>query len=186
MTKKKQHFRESLKSFIGSHIDPEKDEQLKETKTEIDDKVKRILKLIEEEDLVQQGGLSVENSKKQPLLELIEDVQKQYHLLYGQYDNLKGELIEKVHGKHGKDTSSSSGSESDDSSKHEVGKNGHFESEKITHGIKQELETTNLDIAELNSKLRATSEERDALQLEHQTALNKIQEAEEIIKKFKD
>jgi hypothetical protein len=33
MTKKKHDFRESLKSFIGTHIDPEKDEQLKETKT---------------------------------------------------------------------------------------------------------------------------------------------------------
>jgi hypothetical protein len=33
MTKKKRHFQESLKSLFGSHIDPEKDEQLKETKT---------------------------------------------------------------------------------------------------------------------------------------------------------
>jgi hypothetical protein len=33
MTKKKHHFQESLKSLFGSHIDPEKDEQLKETKT---------------------------------------------------------------------------------------------------------------------------------------------------------
>ena len=156
---------------------------------EIDDKVKRILKLIKEEDLEEQDGLSEENSKKEPLIELIEDLQKQYHSLYGQYDHLKGELRKKVHGKHGKDTSSSSSSdsESDDSSKHKGNKHGRLESEyqKIIDGMKQKLEAANLELAELKSKLTATGEEKDALKLEHQTGLIKIQEEEEIIRNLK-
>ncbi|KAJ6341705.1 hypothetical protein OIU78_009789 [Salix suchowensis] len=155
MTKKRHHFQESLKSLFGSLIDPEKDEQLKETKTEIDDKVKRILK-------------------------------KQYHSLYGQYDDLKGELRDKVHGK---DTSSSSSSdsESDDSSKHKGSKKGRLESDyqKIIDGMKQKLEAANLELAELKSKLTATGEEKDALKMEHQTAMIKIREAEEIIRNLK-
>ncbi|KAJ6308033.1 hypothetical protein OIU76_017745 [Salix suchowensis] len=185
MTKKRHHFQESLKSLFGSLIDPEKDEQLKETKTEIDDKVKRILK-VKKEDLEGQNGLSEENSKKDPLLELIVDLQKQYHSLYGQYDDLKGELRDKVHGK---DTSSSSSSdsESDDSSKHKGSKKGRLESDyqKIIDGMKQKLEAANLELAELKSKLTATGEEKDALKMEHQTGLIKIQEKEEIIRNLK-
>ncbi|KAJ6712597.1 COP1-INTERACTIVE PROTEIN 1 [Salix purpurea] len=185
MTKKRHHFQESLKSLFGSLIDPEKDEQLKETKTEIDDKVKRILK-VKEEDLEGQNGLSEENSKKDPLLELIVDLQKQYHSLYTQYDDLKGELRDKAHGK---DTSSSSSSdsESDDSSKHKGSKNGRLESDyqKIIDGMKQKLEAANLELAELKSKLTATGEEKDALKMEHQTAMIKKREAEEIIRNLK-
>ncbi|KAJ6701830.1 COP1-INTERACTIVE PROTEIN 1 [Salix koriyanagi] len=185
MTKKRHHFQESLKSLFGSLIDPEKDEQLKETKTEIDDKVKRILK-VKEEDLEGQNGLSEENSKKDPLLELIVDLQKQYHSLYTQYDDLKGELRDKAHGK---DTSSSSSSdsESDDSSKHKGSKNGRLESDyqKIIDGMKQKLEAANQELAELKSKLTATGEEKDALKMEHQTGLIKIREAEEIIRNLK-
>ncbi|KAG8661879.1 COP1-interactive protein 1 [Manihot esculenta] len=185
----RQHWRESIKSFFGNHIDPEQGEQLKGTKTEIENKVKKILKLLKEEDLEEKDGFSGENSKKEPLVELIEDFHNQYQLLYKQYDHLTGELRKKFHGKRAADTSSSSSSdsESDHSSKGKGNKNGKLKSEyqKIADVLKQELETTNLEVAELKSKLIATNEEKEALNLEHQTALSKIKETEEIIRKLK-
>lgn len=38
-----------MKSFLGSHVDPGKDEQLKETKIELDDKVTKILDALNED-----------------------------------------------------------------------------------------------------------------------------------------
>ncbi|XP_043816600.1 COP1-interactive protein 1-like [Manihot esculenta] len=186
---KKRHWRESIKSFFGCHIDPEQGEQLKGTKTEIENKVKKILKLLKEEDLKEKDGLSGENSKKESLVQLIEDFHNQYQLLYEQYDHLTGELRNKFHGKRGADTSSSSSSESesDHSSKGKGNKNGKLKSkdQKIVDVLKHELETTNLEVVELKSKLIATNEEKEALNLEHQTALSKIKETEEIIRKLK-
>ncbi|KAG8496838.1 hypothetical protein CXB51_008131 [Gossypium anomalum] len=173
---RKHRFRESMKSFFGHHVDPEKDEQLKGSKIEIDDKVTKILKLIKDEE---------NDSKKEPLVQLIEDFHKHYQSLYEQYDHLTGELRKKVHGKREKDAlySSSSDSDSDFSSKDRNSKNGQLDSEfqKIADGIKQELEEANLEIADLKRKLTATSEEKDALNSDYLASLSKVQEAEETI-----
>lgn len=147
---------------------------------EIDDKVTKILKLIKDEE---------NDSKKEPLVQLIEDFHKHYQSLYEQYDHLTGELRKKVHGKGEKDalSSSSSDSDSDYSSKDRNGKNGQLESEfqKIADGIKQELEEANLEIADLKRKLTATSEEKDALNSDYLASLRKVQEADEIIENLK-
>ncbi|MBA0824846.1 hypothetical protein Goarm_021486, partial [Gossypium armourianum] len=177
---RKHRFRESMKSFFGHHVDPEKDEQLKGSKIEIDDKVTEILKLIKDEE---------NDSKKEPLVQLIEDFHKHYQSLYEQYDHLTGELRKKVHGKREKDalSSSSSDSDSDYSSKDRNSKNGQLESEfqKIADGIKHELEEANLEIADLKRKLTATSEEKDALNSDYLASLSKVQEAEETIENLK-
>ncbi|KAL7165515.1 hypothetical protein ACSBR2_041241 [Camellia fascicularis] len=186
---RKHHLRESIKSFFGSHVDPEKDEELKGTKTEIEDKVQKILNLIKEEDEDEKGGNTVGKSKKEPLVELIEDFHKHYQSLYARYDHLTGELREKVHGKQEKDTFSSSGSDSDSdySSKEQGSKNGKLQNEfqKVTDDIKQELQSAHLEVADLKRKLTETTEEKEALHLEYQTALNKIQEAEKMISDLK-
>ncbi|KAK6274639.1 hypothetical protein POUND7_004348 [Theobroma cacao] len=185
----KHRFRESIKSFFGHHVDPEKDEQLKGSKIEIDDKVKKILKLIKDEEAEENGGISIANSNKEPLVQLIEDFHKHYQNLYAQYDHLTGELRKKVHGKREKDASSSSSSDSDSdySSKDGGSKNGQLESEfqKIAEGIKQELEMAKMEIAELKRKLTATNEEKDALHSENLASLSKLQEAEEIVRNLK-
>ncbi|KAB2093695.1 hypothetical protein ES319_A02G110600v1 [Gossypium barbadense] len=177
---RKHRFRESMKSFFGHHVDPEKDEQLKGSKIEIDDKVTKILKLIKDGE---------NDSKKEPLVQLIEDFHKHYQSLYEQYDHLTGELRKKVHGKQEKDalSLSSSDSDSDYSSKDRNSKNGQLESEfqKIADGIKQELEEANLEIADLKRKLTATSEEKDALSSDYLASLSKVQEAEETIENLK-
>ncbi|GLU05935.1 hypothetical protein SLE2022_230080 [Rubroshorea leprosula] len=187
---RKHRFRESIKSIFGHHVDPEKDEQLKGTKKDIEEKVKKILKLIKNEQLEESDGITTTDSKKGPLVELIEDFHKHYKNLYAQYDHLTGELRKKVHSKQETDPSSYSGSDSDSdsdsdhSSRGQDCKNGKLESEsqKTPEGIEQELETANQEIAELKRKLTATNEEKDALKSECQTAVSKIQEAEEVIR----
>ncbi|KAL4333373.1 hypothetical protein GQ457_07G007400 [Hibiscus cannabinus] len=173
-------FRESIKSFFGHHVDPEKDEQLKGSKIEIDDKVTKIFKLIKDEE---------NDSKKEPLIELIEDFHKHYQSLYEQYDHLTGELRRKLHGKREKDASSSSSSDSDSdhSSENRGGKNGQLESDsqKMADSIKQELEAANLEIVDLKRKLTTTSEEKDALNFDYLASLSKVREAEEIVKSLK-
>ncbi|GLT78128.1 hypothetical protein SLA2020_496740 [Shorea laevis] len=186
---RKHRFRESMKSFFGSHVDPEKDEQLKGSKIDIEEKVGKILKLVKKEEPEDSDGISTTNAKTEPLVELIEDFHKHYQNLYAQYDHLTGELRKKIHGKKENDASSlcSSDSDSDHSSKGQDHKNGQLKSEfqKTTDGIKQELETANLEIAELKRKLIATNEEKDALNSEYLTAVSRCQEAEEVIRNLK-
>ncbi|KAJ1386069.1 Protein Networked [Sesbania bispinosa] len=88
----KRHFRELSKSF-GSQIDPEKSEQLKRTKTDIENNLSRIQTLIKSEDQSRKEG----NSRKETeLLGLIEDFYNQYQSLYTQYGRLTGEYVKAV------------------------------------------------------------------------------------------
>ncbi|CAA2965748.1 leucine-rich repeat-containing DDB_G0290503 [Olea europaea subsp. europaea] len=166
----------SFKSFFGSLIDTERDEELKGTKAEVDGKVEEILKALKEEE---------DNLGKGPVADLVKDFYNHYQSLYDQYDHLTGELQKKVHDRRGKDSSSSSSSDSDsDHSPRKKGtKNGKMENdfENNTASIKQELETAILQVADLERKLTVTAEENEALRLEYQSALSKMQEAEKII-----
>uniref|UniRef100_A0A166CQB5 NAB domain-containing protein n=1 Tax=Daucus carota subsp. sativus TaxID=79200 RepID=A0A166CQB5_DAUCS len=65
-------------------------------------------------------------------------------------------------------------------------KNGRKQSniEKLTGGIRHELEIANLEIVDLKSKLGAVSEESEALNSKYQIASQKVQESEEEIKRL--
>ncbi|MED6183534.1 hypothetical protein PIB30_038761 [Stylosanthes scabra] len=163
----KHRLRDSMKSLFRSHIDPEKEEQLKGAKGEIQDKVKRILKLVRDEH-VEDDDTPLEPSKKESLVKLIEDFHSQYQSLYAKYDNLTDELRKKIigNGKQEKESfSSSSDSDSDYSSMDKDSKNGQLENEfqKTINGMKQELQTVHMEVAELNQKLTMTSEEKEDL-----------------------
>ncbi|RYR10431.1 hypothetical protein Ahy_B05g078882 isoform A [Arachis hypogaea] len=161
----KHRLRDSMKSLFKSYIDPEKEAQLKGAKGEIQDKVKRILKLIKDEHL-EEDDAPLELSKKESLVKLIEDFHIQYQSLYAKYDNLTDELRKKIIGKKGKESfSSSSDSDSDYSSMDKDSKNGQLENEfqKTINGMKQELQTAQREVAELNQKLTMTSEEKQDL-----------------------
>ncbi|KAF5734765.1 leucine-rich repeat-containing protein [Tripterygium wilfordii] len=163
------------------HIDPEKDEELRGTKQEIEDKVKRIRKLVNE-DHGEEDGVSVENSRKESLADLIDDFYEHYQSLYAHYDHLTGELRKKVHDKQDKESSSSSSdSDSDKSSKHKGDKNGKMEGEfrKMMDELKLELEAAKSEVTDLKRELIVTREEKEALDLEYQTALSRIKEADE-------
>ena len=129
--------------------------------------MKRILKLIKEDDL-EEDGTPIELSKKEPLVELIEDFHNQYQSLYAQYDHLTGKLRKKIKGKPEKGSSSSSSdsdSNSDYSSKEKDKKNGQLENEfqKKIDGLRQELEVVHIEVAESNRKLTITHEEKEDL-----------------------
>ncbi|KAM7525847.1 hypothetical protein LguiA_015749 [Lonicera macranthoides] len=173
----KHRLRESLKSIFESHIDLERDEELKGTKTEIEGKVKKILKLIKDKD-DDTNGNTREYLKKEPLVEFIEDIQNHYQSLYDRYDNLTGDLRKKVNSAKGKDSSSSSSSDSDNSPKKKGSKNGKKQKniQNIANGIKEELDTANVEVADLKSKLKAAIEEKESLYTEFEDTLNKVQE----------
>ncbi|THG22878.1 hypothetical protein TEA_022703 [Camellia sinensis var. sinensis] len=60
------------------------------------------------------------------------------------------------------------------------------EFQKVTNDIKQELQSAHLEVVDLlKRKLTETTEEKETLHLEYQTALNKIQEAEKMISDLK-
>ncbi|KAK1381685.1 hypothetical protein POM88_019420 [Heracleum sosnowskyi] len=169
-----------IKSIFSSHIDPETDQELKGTKIETEGKIQKILKLIRD-------GNEDENSNKEPLVELIEDFHKQYQLLYDRYDHITGELRQKVHGKE-KDSSSSSSSDSDSDKSPRIksSKNGRRQTkiEKLTDGIRQELESAKPEIVDLKSKLVAVGGENEVLNSKYHVASIKLQEAEEEVKRW--
>ncbi|KAJ8553156.1 hypothetical protein K7X08_020549 [Anisodus acutangulus] len=102
----KRSWKESMKS-LGSHVDPEKEEQLKWIKIEIENKVKRIAKLIKK---INQGSREGNSRRRSELLQLVDEFHKQYQSLYSMYDNLRGEVRKKIHEEHGGDSSSQSSS----------------------------------------------------------------------------
>lgn len=185
----KHRFRDSIKSLFGSHIDSEAGEQLKGTKSEIETKVNRILKLIRDEHPEEDNQDPAGDSRRRSLEELVNEFHTKYQSLYEKYDSLTAELRKKVSSKRSKDEPHSSSSDSDSDSDHSSkkdGKNGQLENdrEKITADMKQELEKANLEVADLKRKLTSVTEERDILQSECQVALSKVQEAENSIQEM--
>ncbi|KAK6137352.1 hypothetical protein DH2020_028912 [Rehmannia glutinosa] len=99
----------SLKS-MSNHIDPEKEEQLEWVKIEIENQVKRIIKLTKS---INQGDNKERNLKnKAEAIRLIEDFQKQYESLYSLYQDLREEVKKNV-GNGDDDSSSTSNSDSE-------------------------------------------------------------------------
>ncbi|KAH6760978.1 hypothetical protein C2S52_008342 [Perilla frutescens var. hirtella] len=152
---RRQRWRKSLKSFI----DPGKDEQLRGIKSEIDGKVQKIFSFLKEKD---------GDDRNEALANLIEDFHKQYESLYDRYGHLTGELRNKFHGKRGKDSASSSSDSSDsDDSPTESGKtNGEVEIK-----IEENPSVSISEREELEKKLAAAVDEKEALHQEYQTAL---------------
>ncbi|GFP86701.1 hypothetical protein PHJA_000813900 [Phtheirospermum japonicum] len=160
-------WRESVKSFIGSYIDPEKVEELRGTKSEIDGKVKRILRSLKED---------ANDNRKESVADLIENFNNHYQSLYTRYDRLVEKLSKTALGKNGKDisVSSSDSSDSDDSpikTGEEAGDN--------TAVIKQELETALSEVGDLRGKLAAASDEKEALMTENVDLKLKVNELTE-------
>ncbi|CAG7861119.1 unnamed protein product [Brassica rapa] len=167
---RKHSIRESLKSFFEPHLHPDNAELLKGTKTEIDEKVKRILGIIES------GDIEEDESKREVVAELVKEFYRDYESLYNQYDDLTGEIRNKVHGK-GENESSSSSSDSDSDSDKKSKRNGRADNDMM-ESVKKQNEAANLEIADLKRKLETTLEEKEA---EHQETLKKLKESEDII-----
>ncbi|CAH1453607.1 unnamed protein product [Lactuca virosa] len=157
-----------VKSIVGSLIDPDKDEELKNTNIETEDNYEKILELLKDEN----------PDDKNKLAGLIEEFHTRYQSIYQRYDNITGKLKEKVRSKKEKEDSSSlsSSSDSDSDSNKKESKNGNLD--MVADSLKVEVEAANREIEELNRKLKAETEEKEALNLQYQSALNKVQETE--------
>ncbi|CAI9759359.1 unnamed protein product [Fraxinus pennsylvanica] len=81
-----------MKSF-GRHIDPEKEDQIECVKIEIENKVRRILKLVK---IADQGNRENRMKIKSNLILQIEDFHEQYQSLYSLYEDLRGEVRKMV------------------------------------------------------------------------------------------
>ncbi|KAJ8539380.1 hypothetical protein K7X08_013632 [Anisodus acutangulus] len=110
----KQRLKGSMKAF-QSHIDPEKEEQLKDIKIEIENKVKRILRLSKS---INKGSRDGNLKRRSELIQLVDDFHKQYQSLYAMYENLRGEVKYNLCAKIGDDAASSSSSVSDSEAYH--------------------------------------------------------------------
>ncbi|OIV92645.1 hypothetical protein TanjilG_17996 [Lupinus angustifolius] len=147
----KHHFREFTKSF-ESQIDPEKSEELKRTKTDIENNLTRVLKLIQNEEQSKRDG----NLKETELVGLIEDFYNQYQSLYVLCGRLTGEYVKVIpRVERLSSASSSSSSESD-----------YFSSEEVViDTVKQELKLVNnntTEVNDLNHKLFSTEREHSS------------------------
>ncbi|KAK6935501.1 Protein Networked (NET), actin-binding (NAB) domain [Dillenia turbinata] len=182
---KRRHWREPIKSFFGSHIDPENDEHLKGSKLEVEDKMSQIMELINDEEQEEGNESSTKKSKREQLSRLIEDFHKHYDSLHDRYDHLTGELWRKVGSKRekkGTDSSSDSGSDSEyDYSLKEKGNNNEVFGSGVAESMRQELETARAEVADLKEKLSATIGEREALHDELEKAVNQMKKVEDVI-----
>lgn len=161
-----------MKSFFEPHLHPDNAELLKGTKTEIDEKVNRILGIVES------GDIEEDESKRAVVAELVKEFYRDYESLYNQYDDLTGEIRRKVHGKGENDSSSSSSSSGSDSDSDKKSKRNGRADNDMMESIKKQNEAANLEIADLKRKLETTVEEKEA---EHQETLKKLKESEDVI-----
>ena len=110
-----------------------------------------------------QGKKDGNLTKDSELVELIDDFHKQYQALYTLYDNLKGEVKEKVQDLENKDSSSSTSS-SDSESYHSVDEASarssprHAHIQRVRDDLKNKLETPSLELIDMRNKLNVISE----------------------------
>ncbi|XAR55118.1 hypothetical protein NMG60_11030516, partial [Bertholletia excelsa] len=182
-------WRQSPKS-LENRIDPEKDEELKKTKTETEDKVARIMKLINRKK--KQGKKDGNSSKDSELVTLVEDFHKQYQALYLLHENLREEVREKVYGRKQVEDASSTSTSDSDQSFHSAGelsaRNSPSRDRSSQRGgeeFKLKLDTSRLELIDLRNKLTSLSEEKEALLSEHMASLSKAQESEKIIESLR-
>ncbi|TMW88491.1 hypothetical protein EJD97_018499 [Solanum chilense] len=131
----KQRLKGSLKAF-QIHMDPEKEAQMKGIKIEIENKVKRIVKLSKS---MNKGSREGNTRRRAELIQLVDDLHKQYQSLYAKYENLKGEVKYNLCAKAGDDAASSSSSVSDSEAYHSpwqfAGEGTSYFSNTINHEI---------------------------------------------------
>ncbi|KAI8569735.1 hypothetical protein RHMOL_Rhmol02G0300300 [Rhododendron molle] len=157
---------------------------------EVDDKVAKIFKLIKNKNQRKKDGNSTKDSE---LVELIGDFHKQYQSLYLLYENLRGEVKEKVLSLENKESSSSTSSSDaesdsfysvDEASTRSSPKHDHLQ--KARDEFKHKLETSTSEFVDLRNKLNSMTEEKEAIQSEYMISLSKIEESESIIKELRN
>ncbi|CAN4095212.1 unnamed protein product [Withania somnifera] len=140
----------SMKAF-QSHIDPEKEEQLKCIKkracfliSEIENKVKGIVTLIKS---ISKGSRDGNLRRRSELIQLLDDFHKQFQSLYAMYENLRGEVKYNLYAIIREDAASSSSSVSDSEAYHSPWQFAGEGSSYFSNATN--LESSNLDLDSL-------------------------------------
>ncbi|CAA0812105.1 COP1-interactive protein 1 [Striga hermonthica] len=100
------------RSISTVHFDPEKEEQIKWMKIEIENQLKRTVKLVKN---LNHGNKERNLRNKSEAINLVEDFQKQYESLYALYEDLREQVKKNIgfgDGESGSSSTSSSDSES--------------------------------------------------------------------------
>ncbi|KAL6502406.1 hypothetical protein OROHE_024684 [Orobanche hederae] len=180
---------------ISNHIDPEKEEQLKWVKIEIENQVKKVIKLTKS---INHGNKERNLRNKSEALNLVEDFQKQYESLYSLYEDLREEVKKNI--STGDDTSSSSTSNSDSESYYSPG--GSYtsrtniksnstskDSDSSSDHNQEPHPTSDFEDTILKDKLTSSSEVKDVVNLDSRSEYGeavkdlrvRAEESEEII-----
>ncbi|XP_061337845.1 COP1-interactive protein 1-like [Gastrolobium bilobum] len=158
--------KESLK-LSGSVDDPENAEELKRTRTDIENNITKIQKLIKNGNQSRKDGNSKRSRKEAELVGLIEDLHKQCQSLYALYDRVTGEPGKVVsRGRNRRASVSSSDSEEYFSPEEVDGNKRRSEKEKhrVSDTTKQEPEEgNNREVTELEGKLTSLMKEMGSL-----------------------
>nr|KYP58681.1 Serine/threonine-protein kinase MRCK gamma [Cajanus cajan] len=170
--------RESIK-FSGSLIDPENAEDLLRTKTDIENSLSKILKLIKNENLSTGDGILKHSTKQTELVGLVEDLYKQHQSLYTQYDRVTEELEKAVSRRRNRKTpASSSDSDSEYFSSEEVEANRR-RSASDSETPKRELDRASIQREELMEQLNQMQQKLNSLESENKELESEIESQRE-------
>ncbi|KAJ6705457.1 MYOSIN HEAVY CHAIN-LIKE PROTEIN [Salix purpurea] len=170
--------------LAGSHGDPENVEQMEETKRDIEHKVGKILKLIQNNGPAKKGKIPEDSKKRSALIELVEDFHEQYQSLYAQYDYLRAELGKKAPGRKEKESSPSSSFSDSDYYSPDIGGSPMIDILlETSDGTAGELDSANLEVSGLKHRLASATSENEALHAKYSAAL---QEADNVNKQNRE
>ncbi|KAJ6703484.1 MYOSIN HEAVY CHAIN-LIKE PROTEIN [Salix viminalis] len=158
--------------LAGSHGDPENIEQMEETKRDIEHKVGKILKLIQNNGPAKKGKIPEDSKKRSALIELVEDFHEQYQSLYAQCDYLRAELGKKGPGRKEKESSPSSSFSDSEYYSPDIGGSPMIDILlETSDGTAGELDSANLEVSGLKHRLASATSENEALHAKYSAAL---------------
>ncbi|KAG5249415.1 myosin [Salix suchowensis] len=153
---------------------------MKETKRDIEHKVEKILKLIQNNGPAKKGKIPEDSKKRSALIELVEDFHEQYQSLYAQCDYLRAELGKKAPGRKEKESSPSSSFSDSEYYSPDIGGSPMIDILlETSDGTAGELDSANLEVSGLKHRLASATSENEALHAKYSAAL---QEADNVNK----
>ncbi|KAJ8436577.1 hypothetical protein Cgig2_031518 [Carnegiea gigantea] len=161
----KRRWKESMQVLFDKHFGPTKDEELKQSKRDIESKLPKIVKLVKERRLNKRNrNTEFLLRKETELIELIEDFYKQYQFVYDLYDHLRGQLSQTVNGI------------KEDEDYFTATSNSDTESEKDISNREN-----NQEHGALKQNLAHLAEEKECLNSEYMYVTKKVKESEKIL-----
>ncbi|CAO2819175.1 unnamed protein product [Amaranthus hypochondriacus] len=163
----KRRWRDLMQALYANHFDPKKDEELKQSKIDLENKLPKILKLVKERRNNSRKNRNSEANlrKESELIELIEDFHKHYQFVYDQYDDLREHLSQTVNGaKEDEGYFTAATSSSDSETESDVDESIHIsvdkeslmnkieENEKIIENLKEIFDKKGREISSLAEK----------------------------------